>query len=297
MNNIWTVYQHIFPNNVYYIGITSQDPLLRWNNGLGYKGQKIYELIQKYDWNVEIQHQILYTNLTQEEASTIEKYLISAWRSIDENKIAYNIASGGTEIIMKKVYQYDINGNYLNTFNSVAAAAEATGDKNSISNIRNCCYGNRQTANGYRWSYEKIELLPKIKIKNNIEKAKPFKIDQYTLDNKFIQSFHTIIEAETITGVERNAISRCTLNKQKTAGGYKWTKHKIPINDERRQILHVPVLQYDLNNNYIQTFDSVAKANYAMTNTNHGHVGEACRGLLKTAYGYIWKYQQIFDKG
>ena len=225
-SNTWTVYQHIFPNGIYYIGITSQSPELRWNHGEGYKGQKIYTLIKEYNWNTEIKHQILYTNLTQKEASTIEQYLISAWRVIDENKICYNIASGGTAIIMKKVYQYDINGQYLNTFNSVAAAADATGDKNSIANIRNCCYGNRKTANGYCWSYIKTDKLEIIN-KNTLKKikTKPFKVDQYSLDNIFIQSFHTNIEAEQITGVSRDSISKCLCKKQKTAGGYKWIKH------------------------------------------------------------------------
>ena len=234
--NTWTVYQHIFPNGIYYIGITSQIPELRWNNGEGYQKQKIYSLIKQYNWNTEIQHQILYSNLTQKEASTIEQYLISAWRSIDENKICYNIASGGTEIIMKKIYQYDIEGNYLNTFNSVSAAAEATGDKNSIANIRNCCYGNRKTANGYRWSYiktEKLEIKNNSKTKNNKIKIKnkPFKIDQYSLDNIYIRSFHTNVEAEYFTGVGKDNISKCLCKKQKTAGGYKWVRHNEEIFD------------------------------------------------------------------
>ena len=31
------VYKHVLPNNKIYIGITKQNPLLRWKNGHGYK--------------------------------------------------------------------------------------------------------------------------------------------------------------------------------------------------------------------------------------------------------------------
>lgn len=292
--HIWTVYQHIFPNKIYYIGITSQDPIIRWNNGNGYKGQKLYELIQKYNWDKEVKHEILYSHLTQEEASTIEKYLISAWRVIDPQRICYNISAGGiAPLVLKTVYQYDINGLYLNSFYSVMEAAEATGDSTSVANIRNCCYGNRKTANGYRWSYEKVDLLPNINIistKKEKEKNKPFKVNQYSLDNKLIASYHTTVEAEQITGVPRNSISRCLCNKQQSAGGYKWTKYNsIPA--ERAKIKYgAKVDQFDLNGNYITTFNSVTEANQAMIGSTHGHIGEVCRGIQKTAYGYIWKY-------
>lgn len=33
----YCVYKHVLPNNKIYIGITKQNPLLRWKNGHGYK--------------------------------------------------------------------------------------------------------------------------------------------------------------------------------------------------------------------------------------------------------------------
>ena len=35
----YSVYKHTFPNGKVYIGITKQNPLKRWRNGTGYKGQ------------------------------------------------------------------------------------------------------------------------------------------------------------------------------------------------------------------------------------------------------------------
>ena len=33
---MWTVYKHTSPSNKVYIGITSREPKLRWDNGNGY---------------------------------------------------------------------------------------------------------------------------------------------------------------------------------------------------------------------------------------------------------------------
>ena len=67
MNN-YSVYIHLFPNNKVYIGITKQKPEHRWNNGKGYKNNDyLANAILKYGWN-NIEHKILYSNLTKEEA-------------------------------------------------------------------------------------------------------------------------------------------------------------------------------------------------------------------------------------
>ena len=36
-NNKWCVYKHTSPSGGIYIGITKQNPIVRWNNGFGYK--------------------------------------------------------------------------------------------------------------------------------------------------------------------------------------------------------------------------------------------------------------------
>jgi hypothetical protein len=54
--------------------------------------------------------------------------------------------------------------------------------------------------------------------------------------------------------------------------------------------------QYDLNENYIQSFPSVKAAADALgkvTATSKGatsHISDVCRGKRKTAYGYKWKF-------
>lgn len=94
-NKKYCVYKHIFPNNKVYIGITCQKPEYRWRNGKGYyqKGQnKIYKAIEKYGWE-NIKHEILYENLSKEEAEEKEIELISFYNSNKNG--GYNIENGG----------------------------------------------------------------------------------------------------------------------------------------------------------------------------------------------------------
>jgi arsenate reductase-like glutaredoxin family protein len=51
-----------------------------------------------------------------------------------------------------------------------------------------------------------------------------------------------------------------------------------------------PVLQYDLDGNFLREFASQTEAVYFVNAKGDG-VGACCRGKQKTAYGYIWKFK------
>jgi len=52
----------------------------------------------------------------------------------------------------------------------------------------------------------------------------------------------------------------------------------------------IAVQQYDLNNQLIQEFNSISEAS-KVTNIPTGNISKNCKGKLKTAGGYIWKYK------
>ena len=98
----YSVYKHTFPNGKVYIGITRQKPEQRWRNGNGYirknkNGEYVQPLIAKailkYNWN-DIQHEILYQNLSREEAEKLEIELINKYKS-NNVEFGYNTANGG----------------------------------------------------------------------------------------------------------------------------------------------------------------------------------------------------------
>ena len=75
-------------NNKKYIGITSKNPYIRWNKGLGYNKGVIHDDINKYDWD-GFTHDILLSNLTVIEACKKEIELISEYKTTDK-KYGYN---------------------------------------------------------------------------------------------------------------------------------------------------------------------------------------------------------------
>ena len=85
MDNNYTVYMHICPKN---------EPKKRWGNGKCYNSSIYFKkAIDKYGWE-NIQHRIIYTNLSKEEAEKQEQLLIKYYKSNNRN-YGYNIANGG----------------------------------------------------------------------------------------------------------------------------------------------------------------------------------------------------------
>ena len=91
---MYSLYMHITPNGKRYIGITKQKPVKRWLHGKGYQKQSyFFNAILKYGWD-NIEHVVLFNNLTKEEAEQKEIELIAKYRT-NERKYGYNIENGG----------------------------------------------------------------------------------------------------------------------------------------------------------------------------------------------------------
>lgn len=91
---MYSVYKHTTPNGKVYIGITKQKPVKRWLHGKGYANQSyFYNAILKYGWD-NIKHEVLFTELTREEAEAKEVELIAEYKS-DQRAYGYNVDRGG----------------------------------------------------------------------------------------------------------------------------------------------------------------------------------------------------------
>lgn len=90
----YCVYMHISPSGKRYIGITGQTPKQRWKNGYGYnENSHIKNAINKYGWD-NFDHDILFSNLSKEDACRLEMICIKLFRS-NERKYGYNKSVGG----------------------------------------------------------------------------------------------------------------------------------------------------------------------------------------------------------
>lgn len=91
----YCVYMHTSPSGKRYIGLTGQaNPKYRWVNGHGYKKAGYFRnAIKKYGWD-NIKHEILFSNLTKEEACRLEQICIVLFRT--RNRLyGYNMTIGG----------------------------------------------------------------------------------------------------------------------------------------------------------------------------------------------------------
>ena len=81
----------------------------------------------------------------------------------------------------RKVCQYDLNGNFIKTFDTITEASKEVGcDRKAITLV---CKGPNKTAKGFKWKYED----EKYAIKNNIDISEAKKIEEsttYTYHNK-----------------------------------------------------------------------------------------------------------------
>lgn len=101
------VYCHICPDDTRYIGITSQYLKTRWRKGgIGYEGQHFYEAVLKYGWN-NIKHEVLFENLSEEEAYIKEIELIKQYDTTNPEH-GWNTVVGGQ---VNRIYG-EKNGNF-----------------------------------------------------------------------------------------------------------------------------------------------------------------------------------------
>ena len=72
------------------------------------------------------------------------------WNTSQENRL-HAIKNNLWKHVVKKVKQYDLQGNFIKEWDSMKSAYLSTGI--SISCISGCCNGDRKTSCGYIWRY------------------------------------------------------------------------------------------------------------------------------------------------
>ena len=203
---MYCVYKHSFPNNKIYIGITSMNPLRRWKNGYGYKTQSVmFRAILKYGWD-NIKHEILYSDLTKEEACQKEIELIAQYKS-NNPKFGYNQSTGG-----------EINCGFHCSEESREKMRQAhlgvplsESHKNALKQARALRIVQPNTGKHLSDDWKKA-----------VAKGLSVAVEQYDLNGNFIALFSGQTEASKQTGVCSSNIMRCCKGERRQAGGYIW---------------------------------------------------------------------------
>ena len=195
----------------------------------------------------------------------------------------------------KNILQYDLNGNFIKEWECVGDIKKKYNI--SESSIYTCCENKAKSAYGFIWKYKNGDIEEKIEPyrKNNLNIKNISKnVYMYSKEGIFISEFQSAKEANINTGVNKLSIQSCCRGEKYTAGGYRWSYKKYDKLSELKSGNYykgemIKVNQYDLNMNYIKTWDSATqvKRELGIDNTS---VGRCCRGKQGSAGGYIWKY-------
>lgn len=230
-NTKFIVYKYTSPSGGIYIGQTCKslddragkngyNYLIKDKNSGKYLQPGIANAIIKYGWD-NIQKEILFKNLTLDQANAIEIQLIEKYK---QGGKCYNIANGGSGVTGtrdRKIKQYKLSGEFIKEWNSIKEAAEFLNNSKAQSNISACCAGRKHRAYNFIWRYSDTE--------QNIKPLQPYRspIDKFNKQGDYICTYSSIAEASRNTGIIDTSIGNCLRGRAKSAGGYVWKFKQI----------------------------------------------------------------------
>ena len=280
---------HTCPNKMIYIGITGRDPKKRWaSNGFYYKDNKRFSnAIRKYGW-INIRHEIIKDNLSQDEAEYFEKKYIQKYNSTNPKK-GYNLTFGGIKgvelVNQRRVLRYDYHGNLLGIYKSQKDASEKTGIYKEIISLI-CLHKQAYDCESCVFRYEGDPFSIDSKKDSNLRKV----IYQLDINKNIINQYNSMVEAaKNFTNSDASCIGYAINHNTHTAYGYYWCevdKYKN-FKPQISKYSKKKINKYSLDGEFIETYNSIAEAQRIYGKID---IGSCCKGRNKTAGGFIWKY-------
>lgn len=212
-------------NKIVYIGQTIRTYKVRWQQhkqtakNVDSSRYALYAAIQKF--GIDNFEPILIEQCDNALLNEREKYWIKFYNTIVD-KGGYNLTEGGDSNSIRqriKVYRYSLDGQYIDSFNSVADAGYLLNI--SAANIGTALHNKKHYAGGFLWSSIKVDCMPKY-----ISRNRP--IIQLTKDGKYIQTFSSARQAALYLNKNHGEanIHNVAKGRRKTAYGYQWQYKK-----------------------------------------------------------------------
>ena len=224
---MYTVYQHKNKiNGKIYIGITSQKPEDRWGSqGCNYKSSPhFYSAIQKYGWD-NFEHNILFTDLTKEQACLKEQELIKEYNSMNR-EFGYNSTSGGDIFTMNEETKQKISQAMIGNQNGLGHPCSEE-KKEKISNAQK----DRKFTEEHKQKLSeaaKNRHVPCSEEKKQILKEKSHKKSVYC--EELDKIFESVQECSRQLGIPATNISKLCNGRGKTLKGYHLRYYNDTIN-------------------------------------------------------------------
>ena len=169
------------------------------------------------------------------------------WNTYKENsKHAYE--NGLLKPNVKKVWQYSLEGEYIQEFESISSANRKYGAIDIHRSLRRS-----SPAGGFIWKYPSNDKDRVVKLRKPSYNGR--KIKQYTLDGVFIKEYESLRDAKiAVPGVINNAP-----HSGGSSAGFRW-KYSSDTSPFTKKTYTRKINQYDLQMNLIETHKSIAAA-------------------------------------
>jgi hypothetical protein len=208
------------------------------------------------------------------------------WVEFDENiRRAHKSGKNSTS---RKCIQYDLDGNFVKKYSSMADAAREIGV--SHTSIRNACHKitSVHTIKGFIWRFEDEPLL-KEELKK-IRSAKTSVCCYHAKTLKLIGTYKSMNEAGRDMEIDPSSISACCNQKVNLAGGYIWRYSTSPPPDKpvKNPGGKIAVDQFDMDDNFIKRWRCIAEAAREL-GIGGSHISSVCNGRRTSTGGFKWK--------
>ena len=290
-------------NGKYYLG--QRIKRAGWKKYLG-SGRAFVKALRKYKAN-SFERFIIDICETQEEANQKE-YDLSKLLNVVEDRLFYNLVYGGKQLSGEDNPMYGKTGEQSPSYGRVWTDDFKKKMSENMKGAKNPNYKKKWSDKDYQRYYKRIQ------------KGTPndMFVYQYDLDGKFLKEFRSASIASKSTHTNHSTICNVCRKQRGRAGKYQWRYRKdvkdksdigkyiretreyikkkqyFPMTKEEQnklvsEKLSIKIDQYDLNGNYINTYNSASELKNLFGYDN-SHIGKVCKGREKSAYGYIWKY-------
>lgn len=290
----WIVYQTInLINNKIYIGVHKTKTPYEFDGYLGcgayINNAYTYENGKTYFHNALKKYGVKNFKRTTLKVFDEEAHAYAEEaRLVDEDFLkrndVYNMILGGnyncgTPTVM--VYMYDINGNFIQEFESQSIGAEFIGKK--ASGISEACASNI-TYGGFYWSKEKVDKLDLSKY-HQVKRTKV--IYQYSIDGNFIKEFPST-RATGYSQASQSAILGNIVDKK-----YYFCYVKADTYSKARDIYTKSrlIYQYDSDGVFIKEWNYLE----ALKKYPKDGINQAIRNKTLTKSGFYWGLQQYAE--
>lgn len=247
-----------------------------YNNEIGFNIEKVVKDRDRYGFKI-----------SEETREKLRNKIIT-----DQTRINMSNAH-----LKKPIIQFNFNGELIKKWDSARECAREL-------NILQCCIyeclvKDRRTYKNFIWIYKDEYDSCGLNLKDYINRHKQEKkVVQCDINGNKIKTWKSAQIIAKELNIDSSSIIKCCRHKNKHSKGfvfvyeYEYAEYgcsvhfsKIKEREKNNKILK-PVIQYDLDGNEINRFDSVA---LAKKETGINSISSCIRGVTKTAGGFIWK--------